>query len=126
MDQMVAADGNKVPIAGENDDLHIRAGDMKAEREWNGPPMSRMKGIQLHISRNAAGAPDSRNKGNLIQIEIELLESFGHGCDNRSQSAGRAPNMRDTIHPKDLFHRMCLCDRFINFYAHFTASFIVL
>jgi hypothetical protein len=59
VNQMVAADGGAVAVAGEDDDRQLGVCQLDAGGKGNGTAVGGMDGVKIQIARSTAGATDT-------------------------------------------------------------------
>src|SRR4030066_1141785 len=84
--------------------------------------MSAVEGSELDISGASSCAADAGHDRHLIQIKFTLFQRVGERSDHRADAATGAPDVRDTVHPEEILHRVPLFYGFLCF--HRAASLI--
>ncbi len=103
MDEVVAADGGAVPVAGEDDDVELGVGKLDAGGEGDGAAVGGVDGVEVQIPGGAGGAADAGDDHEVVAVEIifrivdELLDGDGHIAHDGAVAAAGAPDLRQVV-----------------------------
>src|SRR5205807_3016421 len=98
MDEVVAADGEQIAIAGIHHHLQFGIGELESGGKRDRPAVCGVKAIEIGVAGDTAGAADAGDHGNLIEIELGTLQRAGEAVDGGADAAGRTPDVRHTVH----------------------------
>ena len=83
VDQMVATDGQGIAVTGHDPDRKVRAGRRQTRRDRRGTPVDRVHAIGVEVVREARGAADAGDEGDVLALEAELgQEGLDRGEDD--------------------------------------------
>ncbi len=88
---MVAPDGQRVTIPGDNPYGQVRPGDGETGRDSWCPTMDGMHPVGLQVVREAGGTADTRDEGDVLAGYPELGQKPLDGGQNRVVAAAGAP-----------------------------------
>ena len=71
---MVAADGEAVAVAAEQEDMQVRPGQADPGGERNRAPMNEMGAVAVHEIGKPRGTTDAGEGDDLLVIELAFLE----------------------------------------------------
>jgi len=103
---MVAADGEQVAVAGYDDDLCVRLGQLEPRGKRQRPAVRGVEGIQADVAGHAAGAADAGNHGDIVGIPAGVLDGVNDGGKHRPDAAAGAPDVGNPLRPEEGIHRM--------------------
>src|SRR4030066_2459592 len=106
MDEVIPPDSHQVTVTRDYGDQQFRPSELYASCEGDGQSVRAVEGIQLHVSGDSAGATDARDNGCLVKVNAALFEGTCEAPDDRSDAAGGAPDVRNSIHPQERCYRM--------------------
>ena len=78
VDQVIAADGQPVAIAGDNPDLEVGAASFQARGEGRRAPVNAVEAVSVHVVRKPARAADARNEHHLFAGKGEARQRLLH------------------------------------------------
>ncbi len=78
VDQVVAADGGAVAVAGDDDDGELGLGHLDARGEGDGPAMGGVQGVVVHIAGGPGGAADTGDDDHLVAVKPQVGDGLGH------------------------------------------------
>ncbi len=91
MDEVIAADRQRVAVAGDHPYHQVRSRRLKSGREGWCTTMDAMHAIGVHVIREAAAATDPADEHNLFARHTELRQHFFHLREDRIVAAAWAP-----------------------------------
>src|SRR6185295_14329108 len=91
VDQVVAADRQRVAVAGGHPHLELGVGDPDAGGHRRSAPVDRVEAVGVDVVREAAGAADARHHHHLVLRESQLREDLLRGVQDRVVPAAGAP-----------------------------------
>jgi hypothetical protein len=106
VDEVIPANADQIPVSREDGHEKLGPAQLDAGGERNGPAVCGVEGIQVHVSRNPAGAADPRADRHFVQIEVRALESGREALHDRADPAGGTPDMRYPVHAEERCHGM--------------------
>jgi hypothetical protein len=92
VDEVVAADGQRIPITHDGNDFHIRTGNLQAGGEGQGSAMRGMQGIEVQVDRHARRAADAGHQGHLIVIQTQVVNRPDERTHDNTKSAAGTPD----------------------------------
>ena len=95
MNEVIAADGEEVPVAAEDRYRQVRPDQGQAGGEGDGPSMGGVVGVHVQITGHPARTADSGNHGRLIHLQAGHLQPVDVGVQDHPQPAARAPDVGD-------------------------------
>src|SRR4029453_15678627 len=94
VEHVVAADREPVAVAGDHEDLHLRARHPQPGRDRRGPAVDRVEAVGVHVVRKAARAADPGDEDDVLlgnaQVGHRLLD---RGEDGVVAAAGAPPHV---------------------------------
>ena len=91
VDQVVAADGEGVAVAGDDPHVEVRAGGGQAGGDGRGPAVDGVHPVGVHVVREPGGAPDARQEHGGLPAHAELGHQHLDGGQDRVVTAPGAP-----------------------------------
>ena len=91
VDQVVAADRQRVAVAGHDPDGQVRTGHGQTGRDRRRAAVDRVHPVGLHVVREARGAADPGHEDDPLALQPELGHEALHGVQDRVVAAARAP-----------------------------------
>ena len=89
VDDVVAADRQRVAVAGDDPDHQVRAGGLEASRERRRAAVDRVEAVRVHVVRQPAGAADARDEHDVLLLVAEVgHDLLGLGEDRVVAAAG--------------------------------------
>src|SRR3954453_13746105 len=88
---MVAADGEAVAVAAEQEDVEIGPGQADAAGIRDGAAMDEVRAVAVHEIREARGTADPGQGTDLLVFDILFLEHFVERSQNSKISATGTP-----------------------------------
>ena len=73
MDEVIAADGGNIPVAGEDKNFDARLGQLQPGSKWDGPAMGGVKSGGLETAAGSSGAADTGHNGIIPGRQVLLL-----------------------------------------------------
>ena len=73
---MVAADGERVAVATEDEDVEVGPAQRNAAGEGQGATVNEVRAVRLHEVGEAAGTADARHSGDLLVMQFALLDQL--------------------------------------------------
>jgi hypothetical protein len=70
VDQVVAADRERVAVAGDDPDREIGTRGREPGRDRRRAPVDRVHPVRLHVVREASRAADARDEDDLLALEL--------------------------------------------------------
>src|SRR3990172_1528725 len=116
VDEVVAADGGEVTVAGVDHHLEVRSRELEAGRERNGAAVRGVERVEVQVPGDAPGAADAAHDGDLVEVELRLGERAREAVDGRADATARAPDARQPVEAEVLVDGVLAQD------AHRTAS----
>ena len=108
MNQMIAADGEQVAVAGVDHDVQLGIGQLQPGGERNGAAMRGVKRIQVDVTGDASGAADAGDNRQLAPGRSWLRSARGRSELTRgADAASRTPDVRNAVHAQKLLDRIC-------------------
>ena len=97
MDEVIAADGEKIAVPAEYHHVKLRIGQLHAGCKGNGPAVSGMIGIKPGISGATARTSYAGNHHRLIQINATGLHGDHTRGKRRSYTTSRTPDVGNAV-----------------------------
>ena len=91
VDQVVAADGERVAVTGDHPDVEIRPGGGQSGGDGRCPAVDRVHAVGVHVVRESGGAADARQEHGALPAHAELGHQHLHRRQDRVVAATRAP-----------------------------------
>ena len=91
VDQVVAADGESVAVAGDDPNVQVRVGDGQPRCQGGRAAVDAVNAVGVHIIGEAAGTANARNKDNLLFGHAQFRHHPLHLGQNRIIAAARTP-----------------------------------
>ena len=91
VDQVVAADRERVTVSGHDPDGQVRPGDRQPGRDRRRAPVDRVHPVGLHVVREARGTADPGDEDDPLAREPELGHEALDHVQDRVVAAARAP-----------------------------------
>src|SRR5580658_8491891 len=88
---MVAADGERVTVAGGHPNIQVGPGDLHSCSDGGRSAMNRVESESVHVIRKAAGAANPRNEHEFLARDSKVREHGLHRGKNRVVAAARTP-----------------------------------
>ena len=89
--EVVAADRQRVAVARDHPDHEVRARGLEAGRERRRPPVDRVEPVGVHVVRQPAGAADARDEHDVLPRHAEVRHHLLGLGEDRVVAAARAP-----------------------------------
>ena len=94
MNQVVAADGQRVAVAGDDPHGQIRIGNLDPRRDRRGPAVHRVKPVDVHVIGEAGGTADAGDDDEFLLGHAERREHLLRDVKDRVVAAtGTPPNL---------------------------------
>src|ERR1019366_9399448 len=106
VNEVVAADGEQVAIAGVDHHLQLRVGELESGGEGDGAPVGGVEAVQVGVSGDATRAADTGDDGDLVQVQLGALQRPGEAVHRGADAAGRAPYVRHAVHAEEGLYRI--------------------
>jgi hypothetical protein len=106
VNQVVAADCDQVAVAGDDRDFEFRVGELEPGGEGQRATVGRVERVELDVAGGAAGAPDAGYDRVALARDPALADGRDVGVEHRAETAGGAPDVRDSVHPQEVFVRV--------------------
>ena len=91
VDQVVAADGQRVAVTGDDPHREVLARGGDAGRDRRGAPVDRVHAVGVEVVREAAGAADAGDEDDVLPAQAELGQEALDGLEHGVVAAARAP-----------------------------------
>ena len=91
VDQVVAADAQRVAVTGHDPDREVLARGRQPGRQRGPAPVDAVHPVRVHVVREAARAADAGHEHDPLGRDPELREEGLHGREHRVVAAARAP-----------------------------------
>jgi hypothetical protein len=91
VDQVVAADRQRVAVAGDDPDRQVRPRRRQAGRDRRRAAVDRVHPVGVHVVREARGAADAGDEDDVLARDAELGHEALHRGEDRVVAAARAP-----------------------------------
>jgi hypothetical protein len=91
MDQVVAADRERVAVAGDDPHREVAPRRCEARGDRRRTPVDRVHPVRLHVVREARRAADARHEHDPLALEAELGHEALDDVEDRVVAAARAP-----------------------------------
>ena len=85
VDEVIGADTQPVPVAGDHPHQQIRPAQLQAGRNGRRASVYRVKAVGIHVVRKAAGTANARNKDDIFPRQLQFLAYLGHDLLNLRQ-----------------------------------------
>ena len=106
MDEVVAANGKEVAVAGKHDNLQLRVGHFDAGGKGDGPAMGGVEAVELDVARTPGRTTDPRDHGELVVGQAGGLDGAEAGGKDRADAAARAPDVGDAVGADQIVQRV--------------------
>ena len=91
VDQVIAADGQRVPVAGDDPDVEIGAAGGQPGGDGRGAPVDRVHPVGVHVVRETGGTADAGEEDRVLPAHAERGHQHLHGGQDGVVTAPRAP-----------------------------------
>ncbi|PSK43210.1 hypothetical protein B0E38_07886 [Streptomyces sp. 111WW2] len=91
VDEVVAADGERVAVPGDDPDRQVAAGGGEAGGDGGGAAVDGVHPVGVHVVREAGGAADAGDEDDVLAGEAELGHEALHGGEDGVVAAAGAP-----------------------------------
>ena len=94
VDEVVAADRQRVAVAGDHPHVEVGSGHGEAGGDGRRPPVDAVDAVGVHVVREAARAADARDEHDLLGLDAELGHQHldrGAGCRSRRSPGTSGP-----------------------------------
>ena len=91
VDQVVAADRERVAVAGDDPHREVLARGGQAGRNRGGTPVDRVHAVGVEVVREAAGAADAGDEHDVLAAQPEVGQEGLHGLEHGVVTAPGAP-----------------------------------
>src|ERR1700733_4757045 len=91
MDQVVAPDGERVAVAGDDPDVQVRARGRQPGGDGRCPPVNGVHAVVVHVIRETGGTADARQEHRVLAAHAEVGHQHLDGGENGVVAASRAP-----------------------------------
>src|ERR1700737_4781773 len=91
MDEMVAADRQRVAVAGDHPHAQLRPRHLQSGGDCRRAAMDAVKPVGVHVIREAAGAADAADEDDLLPRQPQLGHQLLHRGEDGEVAAPRAP-----------------------------------
>src|SRR5262249_49582220 len=91
MDEVVAADGQRVSVPGDDPDREVGPRDGETRRDRGSAPVDRVHPVGLQVVREPRGAADPRDEDDPFTLESELRHEPLDDVQDRVVAAAGAP-----------------------------------
>ena len=99
MDEVVAADRQRVAVTGDDPHVQVGASHGQARGDGRRAPVDRVHPVGVHVVREAGCAADARHEGHVLAANAELGHEQLDGGEDRVVAAARAPADLLVAHP---------------------------
>ena len=106
VNQVIAADGEQVAVAGVDHDVQLGIRQLQSGGERNRAAVRGMERILVHVSGDAAGAADAGDDGQIFEIDLGIDQRAGEAVDAGADAASRTPDVRHAVHAQEGFDRV--------------------
>ena len=89
--RVIAADRQRVAVAGDDPHVELGIGELDAGRERRRAAVDRVEAVGRHVIRKAARAADAADEHGLFARDAEVRHGALHGFQHRIVAAARAP-----------------------------------
>ncbi len=97
MDEVVAADGRKVPVAGEDDHMQVRVCHLDTGGKRQCPSMGGVKRIGEDVPWSTGGAADAGDKDRILLLPAHLVDGCKGTVDDRPVPAASTVDVREPV-----------------------------
>ena len=91
VDEVVAADGQRVTVAGDHPDVEVRARRGQPGGDGRRPPVDGVHPVGVHVVREAGRAADAREEHRVLAAHAQVGHEHLHGGQDGVVAAARAP-----------------------------------
>src|ERR1700730_16127557 len=91
MDEVVAADRQRVAVAGDHPHAQLRPRHLQAGGDGGGAAVDAMEPVRIHVIGEAAGAADAADEDDLLPRQPQLGHQLLHRGEDGEVAAPRAP-----------------------------------
>jgi len=91
MDEVVAADGESVPVTGDDPDVQVGARGLQPRGDGRGAAVDAVDAKGPHVVREAARAANPADHDEILLLVPELREDAGHGVEDGVVPASGTP-----------------------------------
>src|SRR5215203_4975221 len=91
MNQMIAADGERIAVTGDHKDRHIFPRRCDAGSDRGGTAVDRVHAVGVHVVRETRRAADTGNDHGVLALDPELGHKALERCKHRIVTTARAP-----------------------------------
>ncbi len=91
VDEVVAADGQRVAVAGDDPHAQVAAGGGEAGGDGGGAAVDGVHPVGVHVVREAGGAADAGDEDDVLPGQAQLRHEALHGGQHGVVTAARAP-----------------------------------
>jgi len=89
--EVVAADGQRVAVPGDDPDRQVRTRCRQPGRDRRRPAVDRVHAVGVHVVREPAGAPDPGDEHDVLPAQAQLRQEALDGGQHGVVAAPRAP-----------------------------------
>src|ERR1035437_2193669 len=94
MDQVVAADRQRVTIAGDHPHIEVGPGGGQTRGDGRGPPVDGVHSVSVHVIRQTSGTTDTREEHRVLTSDTEVGQKHLHrGQDGVVTTPGAPPDL---------------------------------
>src|ERR1035437_3767049 len=97
MQQMVAADGRRVAVAGNHNHVQLRPNDLDRLGHRQRPAVERVDRLEVHVGAHAARAADAGDQDRVVLIQAEVVHYGRQLRHDQTDAAARAPDRGEEI-----------------------------
>ena len=111
VDQMIAADGETVAVAGDDDDMQIGTRQREAGRIGQRPAVRHMESIGVDIGRQPPGAANAGDDREFVLVDAEIVDrpqqARAARCHGRNRGRGSAASSPGGDSRESRSRRLC-------------------
>ena len=96
MNEVISADGKEIAVAAEYSHRQVGTGQGQSGGKRNGPPVRSVVSVHIQIAGHPACTTDAGNNNRSVKGNTGHLQTIDIGVQDHTQSAARAPYMRDS------------------------------
>ena len=101
---MIAADGEAIAIAGDDDDMQIGTRQRQARRISERPAVRHVERIGVDIGRQPPGAANAGNNRELVLVDLEIMDRPQQRAQRDAVAAARAKEVRHHLRTEIIAH----------------------
>lgn len=93
MDQVVAANGGAIAVASDDNNGELGSGHFNTCSKGNGPAVSGMNGVEIHITGSPGRTADTGNDHHFVLLQPQIVDGLGHIPHKDAVAAAGTPDM---------------------------------